>query len=160
MSPDRRTPSPSPASFWLLSWAPSSAAGSAASSSCRWRPSTCEPIDCGSAWIESTNRFWEAAVPAASALRISSFRSARQVSIFTSGVSRALLPQPGGDMDELQHECGVAALYYLPGRTDRSSVWTGDPDQLSRHMPRMLLDLQNRGQLAAGMSSYNPNRDL
>jgi amidophosphoribosyltransferase len=65
----------------------------------------------------------------------------------------------GGDMDELQHECGVAALYYLPGRTDRSSIWTGDPDQLSRHMPRMLLDLQNRGQLAAGMSTYNPERD-
>ena len=63
-------------------------------------------------------------------------------------------------MDELHHECGVAALYYLPGHTDKSRVWTGDPDQLSRHMPRMLLDLQNRGQLAAGMSSYNPNRDL
>lgn len=63
-------------------------------------------------------------------------------------------------MDELQHECGVAALYYLPGHTDKSRVWTGDPDQLSRHMPRMLLDLQNRGQLAAGMSSYNPTRDL
>ena len=62
-------------------------------------------------------------------------------------------------MDELQHECGVAALYYLPGRTDRSSIWSGDPDQLSRHMPRMLLDLQNRGQLAAGMSTYNPERD-
>src|SRR5580698_5765636 len=62
-------------------------------------------------------------------------------------------------MDELQHECGVAALYYLPGRTDRSSIWSGDPNQISRHMPRMLLDLQNRGQLAAGMASYNPERD-
>jgi amidophosphoribosyltransferase len=56
-------------------------------------------------------------------------------------------------MDELRHECGVAALYYLPGRGDRSSVWTGDPDQFSRQMPRMLLDLQNRGQLAAGMAT-------
>ena len=63
-------------------------------------------------------------------------------------------------MDELHHECGVAALYYLPGHTEKSGVWTGDPDQLSRHMPRMLLDLQNRGQLAAGMASYNPTRDL
>jgi len=62
-------------------------------------------------------------------------------------------------MDELQHECGVAALYYLPGRGDRSLVWTGDPDQFSRQMPRMLLDLQNRGQLAAGMATYNPERD-
>ena len=48
---------------------------------------------------------------------------------------------PGGDMDELHHECGVAALYYLPGHTDKSPVWSGDPDELSRHMPRMLLDL-------------------
>src|SRR6478672_1019047 len=62
-------------------------------------------------------------------------------------------------MDELHHECGVAALYYLPRRTDRSAVWTGDPDQLSRLMPRMLLDLQNRGQLAAGFSTFNPARD-
>jgi len=62
-------------------------------------------------------------------------------------------------MDDLHHECGVAALYYLPGRPDRSTVWTGDPDQLSRQMPRMLLDLQNRGQLAAGMATYNPYRD-
>jgi amidophosphoribosyltransferase len=62
-------------------------------------------------------------------------------------------------MDDLHHECGVAALYYLPRPTDRSAVWTGDPDQLSRLMPRMLLDLQNRGQLAAGMSTFNPGRD-
>src|SRR2546430_2085752 len=61
-------------------------------------------------------------------------------------------------MDELHHECGVAALYYLPNRADRSAVWTGDPDQVSRHMPRMLLDLQNRGQLAAGMATFNPAR--
>lgn len=62
-------------------------------------------------------------------------------------------------MDELHHECGVAALYCLTNRAERSSVWTGDPDQLSRLMPRMLLDLQNRGQLAAGMATYNPDRD-
>jgi amidophosphoribosyltransferase len=73
-------------------------------------------------------------------------------------------------MDELHHECGVAALYYLPNKTGggpgehaggppKSSVWTGAPDQVSRLMPRMLLDLQNRGQLAAGMATYNPDRD-
>ena len=64
-------------------------------------------------------------------------------------------------MDELHHECGVAALYYLPSPTDKekSHVWSGDADELSRHMPRMLLDLQNRGQLAAGMATYNPDRD-
>jgi amidophosphoribosyltransferase len=62
-------------------------------------------------------------------------------------------------MDELHHECGVAALYYLPNRGDKSNVWSGAPDQLSRLMPRMLLDLQNRGQLAAGMATYNPERE-
>ncbi|MCS6863571.1 MAG: amidophosphoribosyltransferase [Gemmataceae bacterium] len=62
-------------------------------------------------------------------------------------------------MDELHHECGVAALYYLPGRAEKSAIWTGAPDQVSRLMPRMLLDLQNRGQLAAGMATYNPERD-
>lgn len=72
-------------------------------------------------------------------------------------------------MDELHHECGVAALYYLPtagpgepsggGAPQKSGVWTGAPDQVSRLMPRMLLDLQNRGQLAAGMATYNPDRD-
>lgn len=60
-------------------------------------------------------------------------------------------------MDELQHECGIAALYDLGGDT-RSQVWNGDPDEIARLMPRMLLDLQNRGQLAAGMSGYNPAR--
>ncbi|MBY0458227.1 MAG: amidophosphoribosyltransferase [Gemmataceae bacterium] len=63
-------------------------------------------------------------------------------------------------MDELHHECGVAALYYLPrrGEGEKSQVWTGAPDQVSRLMPRMLLDLQNRGQLAAGLSTYHPER--
>lgn len=61
-------------------------------------------------------------------------------------------------MDELQHECGVAALYHLADG-GRSAVWPGDPGQVTRLMPRMLLDLQNRGQLAAGFTSYNPGRD-
>ena len=62
------------------------------------------------------------------------------------------------DMDELQHECGIAALYDLH-TNEKSTVWTGDPDEIARLMPRMLLDLQNRGQLAAGLSSYNPHRE-
>ena len=61
-------------------------------------------------------------------------------------------------MGELRHECGVAAVYHLADGS-KSSVWSGDPDQVTRLMPRMLLDLQNRGQLAAGMASYNPARD-
>src|SRR5690606_23453643 len=32
------------------------------------------------------------------------------------------------------------------------------PDGISRLIPRMLLDIQNRGQLAAGMTTYNPDR--
>src|SRR4029077_10264808 len=33
------------------------------------------------------------------------------------------------------------------------------PDEVSRLIPRMLLDIQNRGQLSAGLSSYNPHRN-
>ena len=33
------------------------------------------------------------------------------------------------------------------------------PEQVSRLMPRMLLDLQNRGQLAAGFATFNPKRE-
>jgi amidophosphoribosyltransferase len=62
-------------------------------------------------------------------------------------------------MDDLRHECGLAALYHL-GTGGKSKVWSGDPDEVSRLMPRMLLDLQNRGQLAAGMSSFNPKREI
>ena len=61
-------------------------------------------------------------------------------------------------MDELSHECGIAAVYHLDTGA-ASSVWAGDPDKVSRLMPRMLLDLQNRGQLAAGMTTFRPDRD-
>ncbi|CAN5587900.1 amidophosphoribosyltransferase [soil metagenome] len=61
-------------------------------------------------------------------------------------------------MDELKHECGVAAIYDLDSGA-ASTVWTGEPEQVGRLMPRMLLDLQNRGQLAAGISSFNTKRD-
>ena len=61
-------------------------------------------------------------------------------------------------MSELHHECGVAAIYHLSGR-GRSPICTGDgPRQISRLLPRMLLDIQNRGQLAAGMTTYDPDR--
>ncbi|MFO0810844.1 MAG: phosphoribosyltransferase family protein [Gemmataceae bacterium] len=62
-------------------------------------------------------------------------------------------------MDELQHECGIAALYYLPSPGTTTLAPGGGPDQVSRLMPRVLLDLQNRGQLAAGMTTYNPHRE-
>jgi len=62
-------------------------------------------------------------------------------------------------MDELHHECGIAAIYHLPGAgTSRLAPLAG-PEQVSRLMPRMLLDLQNRGQLAAGFATFNPQRE-
>src|SRR5579885_905174 len=63
-------------------------------------------------------------------------------------------------MDELHHECGVAAIYHLdsPTRSALAPV-TGGQEEVSRLMPRVLLDLQNRGQLAAGFTTYNPHRD-
>jgi amidophosphoribosyltransferase len=62
-------------------------------------------------------------------------------------------------MAELHHECGIAAIYHLPGHNPSSLVPLGGPEQVSRLMPRMLLDLQNRGQLAAGFTTYAPHRE-
>lgn len=62
-------------------------------------------------------------------------------------------------MAELHHECGIAAIYHLPGGQASPLASLKGPEQVSRLMPRMLLDLQNRGQLAAGMSSFNPMRE-
>ncbi len=61
-------------------------------------------------------------------------------------------------MDELHHECGIAAIYHFDSPTTSPLAPPSGPENVSRLMPRMLLDLQNRGQLAAGMSSYNPER--
>jgi len=61
-------------------------------------------------------------------------------------------------MSELYHECGVAAVYHLPSE-QVSPLCPGGPDQASRLIPRMLLDIQNRGQLSAGITSFDPQRD-
>jgi amidophosphoribosyltransferase len=61
--------------------------------------------------------------------------------------------------DELHEECGVAALYHLPSTTRSPLTPLAGPEQVSRLMPRMLLDLQNRGQLAAGFTTYSPQRE-
>ena len=73
------------------------------------------------------------------------------------------------------HECGVAAVYHLnnaglspliprlklPDRTVVDPA-TEDPqtvrNRASRLVPGMLLDMQNRGQLAAGITSYSSSR--
>jgi amidophosphoribosyltransferase len=62
-------------------------------------------------------------------------------------------------MDELQHECGIAALYHLPSPQASPLAPLQGPEQVSRLMPRLLLDLQNRGQLAAGFATFNPRRE-
>lgn len=61
-------------------------------------------------------------------------------------------------MSELNHECGVAAIYHLAGDEASPLCTTQGPKQISRLMPRMLLDIQNRGQLSAGMTTFNPER--
>ncbi len=61
-------------------------------------------------------------------------------------------------MSELHHECGIVAVYYLP-TNERCRIPVGEPDEAARLVPRMLQDIQNRGQLSAGMSSFNPHRD-
>ncbi|GAC1472962.1 MAG: amidophosphoribosyltransferase [Isosphaeraceae bacterium] len=63
-------------------------------------------------------------------------------------------------MGELNHECGVAAIYHAPGATVSSlAPVSGEANSVARLVPRMLLDMQNRGQLAAGMSSFQPSRN-
>ncbi|HVW36529.1 MAG TPA: amidophosphoribosyltransferase, partial [Pirellulales bacterium] len=62
-------------------------------------------------------------------------------------------------MSELHHECGVAAIYHLPGRGVSPLCPEQGPEEASRLMPRMLLDIQNRGQLSAGFTTYDPQRN-
>ena len=59
-------------------------------------------------------------------------------------------------MGELQHECGIAAVYHFDSPEASPLAPPQGADHVSRLMPRMLLDLQNRGQLAAGLSSFSP----
>lgn len=62
-------------------------------------------------------------------------------------------------MSELHHECGIAAIYHLDSPKPSRLAPVAGPEQVSRLMPRMLLDLQNRGQLAAGFTTYAPQRE-
>jgi amidophosphoribosyltransferase len=63
-------------------------------------------------------------------------------------------------MSDLHHECGLAAIYHLPGAGASPLCPEQGPGEISRLMPRMLLDIQNRGQLSAGMTTYDPQRRL
>ena len=59
----------------------------------------------------------------------------------------------------LHDECGVIAIYHLPGKGPSPLCPAQGPEEISRLVPRMLLDLQNRGQLAAGFTTYSPTRN-
>ncbi len=62
-------------------------------------------------------------------------------------------------MNEIRDECGVAAIFHLPGQGISPLCPRQGPSEISRLMPRMLLDIQNRGQLSAGMTAYDPDRN-
>lgn len=61
-------------------------------------------------------------------------------------------------MSDLRHECGLAAIYHLPGPETSPLCPAQGQEEVSRLVPRMLLDIQNRGQLSAGMTAWNPHR--
>ncbi|MDZ4852912.1 MAG: amidophosphoribosyltransferase [Pirellulaceae bacterium] len=63
-------------------------------------------------------------------------------------------------MSELHHECGVAAIYYMAKGGISPIFPENERNEISRLLPRMLQDIQNRGQLAAGMTTFNPDRSL
>src|SRR5262249_16771172 len=63
-------------------------------------------------------------------------------------------------MAVMQHECGIAALYHLEGAGVSRLVPSNKPQRVSDLIPRVLLDVQNRGQLAAGFTTFNPDHEL
>ena len=60
-------------------------------------------------------------------------------------------------LDPVHDECGVAAVYRtdqpLPGAA--AGEWLPEDANVVRLLPELLIDLQNRGQLAAGITRYN-----
>lgn len=54
--------------------------------------------------------------------------------------------------------CGVVAIYDLRGDREGCRGCSQGVTAASRLIPQMLLDVQNRGQLAAGISTYAPDR--
>ncbi len=61
-------------------------------------------------------------------------------------------------MSEVHDECGIAAVYHLSGPEESPLCPNQGREEVSRLLPRMLLDIQNRGQLAAGITTYSPHR--
>jgi len=62
--------------------------------------------------------------------------------------------------EDLHHECGIAALYWLDEPVNGWSLpgVERSTENVAALLPGMLLDLQNRGQLAAGLSTYSADR--
>jgi len=58
-------------------------------------------------------------------------------------------------MSELHHECGVAAIYHFSGAEPSDLLPARSIESASFLIPRMLQDMQNRGQLSAGISRYH-----
>jgi len=65
---------------------------------------------------------------------------------------------PEAFMADLYHECGIAAVYHLPNRGVSRLAPRQDSTLTAWHIPRLLLEIQNRGQLAAGMTAFDPKR--
>lgn len=61
-------------------------------------------------------------------------------------------------MSDLYHECGIAAVCHLPSQTVSRFAPAGNPLRTAELLPGMLLDIQNRGQLAAGITTYLDGR--
>ena len=65
-------------------------------------------------------------------------------------------------MKSMREECGVAAVYCFPdsaSRKDESPDAISQWNEASRLIPRMSLDLQNRGQSAAGITTFDKDRE-
>lgn len=68
-------------------------------------------------------------------------------------------------LDSVKDKCGVAAVYRMGKLPEPPRDASGridalrDPGNVTPYIPNILTYLQNRGQLAAGVTSYNPDRD-
>ncbi len=64
-------------------------------------------------------------------------------------------------LDPVHDECGIAAVYRMGGGGGNppEAGRGGGKENVAPLLARMLMDLQNRGQLAAGISSLDPGRD-
>lgn len=60
--------------------------------------------------------------------------------------------------EDLNHFCGIVAVYHLSHRGVSPIVPGENVNSATTLVPRMLLDIQNRGQLAAGITSFRRDR--